>query len=839
MTQSVRIALATAAVALAVMASLGTISLVYVMGIVADTVRGEARHELAERAEAVEQRLGSLTSHLAGMAANTMFANALADSKGRETYLRPFVRDVRSIDGIPVLVAMTDYRGRVIASTDDLVPASDVSALGRRVVAEGRVRATVERRPGGHVLLLAAPIVFPNTGTAEGTLVYEVAGDAISRSLSFAPGTEISFDAAAPGDRVVENEIGGQLVFFRPVALPAGFGRVDMGLRLIRSGGGERAAEVLGKSVLLAILGAVAVFIASFAIGRRLTRRLVALEGQAGAVIRSRDFSGRFSTSGDDELSHLARALNEMMAALHQAFDERRELEARLLSGERFRRYFESNKAVQLLIDPESGRIVDANRAASVFYGHDLATLRAMSVQEINILSADDVAHEMARAQAEARVYFEFRHRLASGEIRDVEVHSGPIETESGCLLYSIVHDITARKRAEEALVRARENAEQANRAKSAFLAMMSHELRTPMTGVIGMADFLSETTLGADQRSYLDTMRTSARTLLTVLNDILDYSKIDADRLTLDIGDFDAVTLVMDTVRLFWPKAGENDCRLSVDLGGLFTLPVRGDQIRIKQVLGNLVSNAIKFTHGGSVLVRLSHAARGDRVALTFRVEDTGIGIAEADLAKLFAPFSQVGRDTSRKFGGTGLGLAISKRLAELMGGEIRATSRLGAGSVFTFSCALERGGATVAVAGVAAEEQPPSPMPMTILLAEDNAINRMIVRIGLENRGHRVTVVENGLEAYEKAAVERFDLILMDMQMPVMEGGAATRLIRELPPPYSEVPVVALTADALTEHRDAYMEAGLTGFLTKPIEWTEVDVLLAQLKPQAAPVA
>jgi CheY-like chemotaxis protein len=370
--------------------------------------------------------------------------------------------------------------------------------------------------------------------------------------------------------------------------------------------------------------------------------------------------------------------------------------------------------------------------------------------------------------------------------------------------------------------------AEAANRAKSAFLAMMSHELRTPMTGVIGMADFLSKSPLDEDQRRYVDTMHSSAQTLLTVLNDILDYSKIEADRLTLDCVSFDAVTLVTETVQLFWPKAEENLSSISIDSGDFDTLVVKGDPTRIKQVLGNLIGNAVKFTTNGTTTVRLRRQNPGNHLFLMFEVEDTGIGISEADMARLFLPFSQANTGTTRTFGGTGLGLAICKRLVNLMGGEITATSQPGRGSVFRFTCRVEPGRREDLAAG---RPQPIVVPPLTILLAEDNPINRMIVKVGLEQRHHRVTVVENGAQACEAAISQPFNVILMDMQMPVMDGIEATRRIRVLPPPASEIPIVALTADALPEHRVAYMAAGLTDFLTKPIEWDEVDAVLARV--------
>ncbi|CAK0765305.1 two-component system, sensor histidine kinase [Gammaproteobacteria bacterium] len=420
----------------------------------------------------------------------------------------------------------------------------------------------------------------------------------------------------------------------------------------------------------------------------------------------------------------------------------------------------------------------------------------------------------------DARQSFAMEYRLLrhDGEYRWIYDQGAPRYDANGIFIGYVggCIDITDRKLAEERLVEARKAAEAASHAKSAFLAMMSHELRTPMTGVIGMADFLSGTPLNEDQRLYIDTMRSSARTLLTVLNDILDYSKIDAGRLLIDHVAFDAVTLAAEAVRLFWPKAEENADSLGLDTDGLTTLFVKGDPIRIKQVLGNLISNAIKFTKNGKVMVRLRYREADNYLHLLFEVEDTGIGISPSDLGCLFLPFSQANVGATRKFGGTGLGLAISKHLVELMGGEISVTSQPGWGSLFRFSCLVEHAGPEDFATD---PQQVLDVRPMTILLAEDNPINRMIVKIGLEQRHHRVTMVENGAQAYEAAAKQQFDLILMDMQMPVMDGAEATRLIRTLPLPFSKVPIVALTADTLTEHRVAYMEAGLTDFVAKPI--------------------
>ena len=510
-------------------------------------------------------------------------------------------------------------------------------------------------------------------------------------------------------------------------------------------------------------------------------------------------------------------------------------------SEARYRNIFVSCPLPMWIFNRDNLHILSVNDAAILHYGYDKEDFLTKTINDIRY-NNDTTGLEQAFASRSLQAKEETsQHVKKDGSIIDVHLWFRPLSTDEPTLRIALALDITEKLQLEaringalafldnqaNMLQRAKEAAEEASRTKSAFLAMMSHEIRTPMTGIIGMADLLSETKLNENQQSYLDTMRSSAKMLLTVLNDILDYSKIDADRLALESISFDAITLINETGRLFTAKAEENSSTIVIDSDHFERLVVKGDPTRIKQVLGNLISNAVKFTKRGRITVRLRQEERGEHICLRFEVEDTGIGISEEAISCLFLPFSQVDTGTTRKFGGTGLGLAISKRLVDMMAGDIGVTSQLGRGSTFWFTCLLEHG---------SLDDLTPEPQqsltvrPMSILLAEDNPINRMIVKIGLEQRRHRVTVAENGLQAYEAAAGRRFDLILMDMQMPIMDGTEATRLIRSLAPPFSEVPIVALTADAVTEHRSAYMETGLTDFLTKPIEWDEVDAVLAR---------
>ena len=310
------------------------------------------------------------------------------------------------------------------------------------------------------------------------------------------------------------------------------------------------------------------------------------------------------------------------------------------------------------------------------------------------------------------------------------------------------------------------------------------------------------------------------------MLDDILDWSKIEAGKLAFETVNFELVKLVKEVSLLFEAAARENDVRLEVRSVTDGPVEVCGDPTRLRQIIANLVSNAIKFSRGGNVTIKHGHAPEDGGIRLRVEVEDTGIGIDEVQLSRLFHPFEQADGTTARRFGGTGLGLAISRRLVEMLDGEIGVRSHPGQGSLFWFTAKL----------GKASPQSPilemvevGSPRQLLILLAEDNPINQMIVRTGLQREGHVVDVVSDGAQAVRAAISRHYDLILMDMQMPEMDGVAAARLIRELTSPTVTTPIVALTADAVSEHRTAYLAAGLDGFLAKPIDWAELRRVLA----------
>lgn len=374
----------------------------------------------------------------------------------------------------------------------------------------------------------------------------------------------------------------------------------------------------------------------------------------------------------------------------------------------------------------------------------------------------------------------------------------------------------------------ARRRAEEAGAAKSRFLAMMSHELRTPMTGLLGMIELMSRSALDGEQRGFIGTMRDSAETLLALLNDILDFSKLEAGKVQLEEIVFAPVRIVKDVIGLFQAQASAKGLVVQSEIQPSVPSWVRGDPLRVKQILSNLISNAIKFTSEGQVTVRIGSAeGPAGAIRLWGEVEDTGPGIAPAVQHQLFRAFEQGDTSTTRRFGGTGLGLAISRRLAQGMGGDITVESEPGVGSTFRFSVVVRIAPVPEQVDAEIVEGAVP---PMRILLAEDNDVNRMLVAKVLTQAGHAVDEASDGREALRAAVRDDYDVILMDMQMPVMDGMEATKAIRTLPGKAGEVPVIALTADALPEHRQVYLDAGVDDLLTKPVDWRLLNQALAR---------
>jgi PAS domain S-box-containing protein len=530
-----------------------------------------------------------------------------------------------------------------------------------------------------------------------------------------------------------------------------------------------------------------------------------------------------------------------------------------------------------------------ANIAYVEWFGQHPDAMRGRALHEI--VGGQEFAHRQQFVQAALAgqpQIFESELTKPDGTVGYIACRLVPdvVENPAGeseiAGFFDLGTDITGRKRFETALAESerrlaveKERAERANRAKSEFLTTMSHEIRTPMNGIIGMNRLLLGTALDDLQRTYAQAVRVSADQLMQIIDDILDMSRIESGRVELVSVDFSFNDLVVPAAELFTPLAQQKGIALTTSISDGAKQCLRGDPVRLRQVILNLLSNALKFTDSGTVSLTVTDEPAGgdpppeaddlgERVGIRICVRDTGIGISQDAQARLFQKFEQADGSIGRRFGGSGLGLHICKQLMELMGGTLSVESESGRGSLFTASLSLPRGGAIpigvqASVQAGAGSVSAASGRPFSggeaagrqaepiaaaqgarILLADDNEINRLLITTLLDQAGYRVETANDGAEAVAAARAGGFALVLMDIQMPNMDGIQATEAIRALPGPERTLPIIALTANAMASHRAAYLRAGMNDYLSKPIEpermlrtiavWVDVGVSRAE---------
>ncbi|ABK45888.1 multi-sensor hybrid histidine kinase [Magnetococcus marinus MC-1] len=580
------------------------------------------------------------------------------------------------------------------------------------------------------------------------------------------------------------------------------------------------------QQLRLALLAMSASILVSWLLGSYLTRQLVHLR-EAATAIGHGHFNHRIPVQGQDELALTATAFNRMSGELDKTYQR---LKKSLYTSNRMAKLEATimHTVMDGLITMDSsGKVLSFNHAAEGIFGYAAAEVVGeqitMLMPEPYRSQHDDYVQRYLQGAAPRVIGSAGRHVTAQrkdGALLPIRLSVNEMVFEGERLFVGLVADVSERLQEERALIEAKEQAEAANMAKSRFLAVMSHEVRTPMNGILGMLGLLNDRRLDGQQQEWLATAQESAESMLTLLNDILDFSKIEAGHLELEQSAFSPEQILKGVHDLFLPRATAKGITLELEQGANLPAWVQGDPGRLRQVLMNLVSNGIKFTHQGGVTMRVAQQAkREDSLLLQFEVQDSGIGIPPQQLTQLFQPFNQLDPSYSRKYGGSGLGLAICRHLVDLMGGEIRLESPPSGGSRFTFTA---RFGYAHAPQDEVLDnsEQEVQLHGVRVLLAEDSPTNQMVAVAMLARVGCHVDVAVNGLEVLEALTRAPYDLILMDLAMPEMDGWQAIARIRGMNAPLRDIPIIALTANAYPEVRAQCLAAGAQDFITKPIQ-------------------
>jgi len=528
--------------------------------------------------------------------------------------------------------------------------------------------------------------------------------------------------------------------------------------------------------------------------------------------------------------------LYEQRRSLELEIVKRIQIEKRLSRGNALLKSFLKSIPDLVFYKDIDGKYLECNKAFAEFIGRDRKEIIGKTDSEIysekEALQFESSDQEVITGKTQARI-----EMWGTGPDRSrvlLETHKNPITDEIGEIIgiIGISRDITGKHLDKMELQKAKDDAESANMAKSMFLANMSHEIRTPMNGIIGMTDILQQTDLSEEQKEFLRIISLSGTNLLTIINDILDFSRIESGGITLEKIDFKLLDPIEETIKLLSYKLQQKNLYLKLETSKDLPEIVNGDPLRTKQILINLVNNALKFTSGGGITISIELQESSINISnILIKVIDTGIGISEEGKQKLFKSFSQTDASTSRKYGGTGLGLSISKRLVELMNGEIGVESEEGKGTTFWFNLAFGNAGNNLISGKDDDKKEKLDKCTLNILLAEDNPINQRVALYNLKKMGHQVDIAENGKIAVEFFSKNNYDIILMDIQMPEMDGLEATKQIRNREKKNQNkkiMPIIAMTANALRGDKENFINQGMSGYISKPFKIKELENIL-----------
>jgi PAS domain S-box-containing protein len=795
--------------------------------------------ELNSKANTIGRLIATIHGELREVARSSLLSTALVDSVGRDAYLIPYLQGLQRVYGVPALLVFVDFEGKEIARNGTSGVTTEDFQWIRDVMSDtAKPRASIVGTGDAASLRVIEPIFYSRTPLPEGALFYRIKLSNLTDGAGrLAPLPELR-EASRHHDA-------GQML---RIAEPPELAALDLAVALRRVQiPSLPAGDLLTLLVAATIIAAVLAVLATRRIATHLTQDLDKLS--RFALDMSHDgLKGRGLATGDtQDVRQLADALNAMLERLRKQHRQLQdESEAKYgslvenIPGAAFRCRAEN--------EPELDYVSRGIEAITGFPASEFTTEPRRSYSAL--IHPDDRAIRHPATGHRVNVW-EYRITAADGSERWVWERNQRrhVSGEEGDSLEGVLFDITERKRVEESLLRATRSAESASQAKSQFLATMSHELRTPLSGILGLAELLLTPDLSPATRvEHARTILQSGHVLLGQLNDILDLSRIEAGRMELRRVPFLPAQIASDVATLFSASAQGKHLEIRSSAGTPPDVAYLGDPIRLRQMLSNFVSNAIKFTDAGQVCIDVEEVSHAGETCLEFRVTDTGIGISHEKIGDLFAPFSQIDTSNTRRHGGSGLGLSIVQNLAQIMKGEAGVESRQGEGSRFWFRIPAERRSAQASAAGIEASGRYKLPsldlsagdtyanLPalddVEILLVDDNAMIRKVIESMLKHAKVRCSAVSNGADAVQRATTgQRPQLILMDCQMPDMDGFESTAAIRDWERTHEKprLPIVALTAAAFDEDRERCLAAGMDDFLAKPVSVRELLRVIA----------
>ena len=772
-------------------------------------------------AETLERETAQLQSRASALAGSRGFAREFARMKSQPAAAREaWHAGLRHSHGLEMLHAI-DARGALLFGAADAPATGDADPrrAGARAMRGGTMLVA---EPSAAALVLRAWAPVAKDGEVEGAISVAIRwDDALAHTLAQASGATVAlataegiWGASRPADR---QRISRERVAHALMSTVAAYTH-DSDSATVTA---YNPLYIAGQKVVLitelphrpgAVPGIAPGDLATFFA----TLALTLLAAAAIGIIYRHARSGTRHRAEE-----VAAAANEPLPAEDSELD--------------FRRFADSMADQVFITNPENSRVYYVNPATEHIWGLTPQQVYERPERIMSMIHADDLELFEVRRRMEQElepVYIEFRIAHASRGQRWLSLQTQAIRVGNGEIrVHGVCKDVTQHRLQQEALTQAKEQAEAASMAKSQFLANMSHEIRTPMNGVLGVLHLLKSENLSADGRQLLEEAVGCGQMLAELLNDVIDFSKIEAGRLELSPEAIDPAALMDSVAGLLRPQAVGRGLWLNThvqpDLGWASI-----DPVRLRQTLFNLIGNAVKFTLTGGVDARLSRVNRDGESRLRYEIVDTGVGISPESQTDLFQRFHQADGSTTRRFGGSGLGLAISRRLADLMGGEIGFSSELGKGSTFWIEVVAPR----VEADTPATSETQGLLEGLRVLVVEDNPTNRLIATRMLEQLGAAVETAEDGQQGVEAASRSAFDLIFMDIQMPVMDGVEATRRIRALPEPACSTPILAMTANAMSHQADSYLIAGMNGIVPKPLSPAALISQIAAIVAQSA---